>query len=190
MTVTQITDHTAQALDRLRQQFRGKQNIEDVLTALLTGVQDAESAVYQLLTERSIYTASDATLDLLGGIVGQVRGDSDDTEYRRRILAKIKVNNSRGTIPDIVAIARLVVNDADVTVTLANDGAAEFVVDLFGAAVADDVATILIAFLQQASSAGVRAILRNYSGTYSEGALYGVGEYNNDNYWSSKDRVE
>lgn len=157
-------DHVTEALERLTEQFKDKPNFVAFATALIAPVQDIEDAMQQLLLERDIETAIGAQLDMLGEIVGQARGGLGDDEYRRYVRARIKANRSRGTVEDLLQVARLVLGDADAALTLRSWGIASYDLTIADQVITDAVATILLAFLKDATSVGVRPIL-NYSPT-------------------------
>lgn len=94
-------DQVAQGYDRLLEQFKDKPNIKSLLETYLKQTEDLESAYFELLTERSIFTAVGVQLDLLGALVVEPRLGRDDEAYRLAILTKIGINNSEGT-PDVL----------------------------------------------------------------------------------------
>lgn len=157
--------HVTEALERLPEQFKDKPNLIAFLSALVAPVQDIEDAMQQLLLERDIETAVGVQLDMLGAIVGQARGGLADADYRRYVRARVRANRSRGIVEDILQVARLVLADeVDVTLALRTWGIASYNLTVGGVTISDEVAAILLAFLKDATSAGVRPIL-NYSST-------------------------
>lgn len=158
---TQITDHVQQALARLSQQFKGKTQVEAMLSALTGNVQEVETALWQLLTERAVDVAIGVHLDTIGQIVGQQREARSDEDYRRFIQARIAANRSRGTIPDVLRIANLVLNDPAAYLQIDNQGAAAYVLRIMNVPISDDVAELLMSFLRNITSAGVRVILES-----------------------------
>ncbi len=134
-------------------------NISKLLTALLTPVQDVENALQQLLTERSVDVAVGEQLDVLGRLVGQLRGGYEDDLFRRLIRARISVNRSKGTISDVLTVSELVIDDDTATREVDNQGMACVVLRILGAPLEDDIADILIKMLRDTVSAGVRIIL-------------------------------
>ena len=107
-------DHGTTGLARLIAQYAGDNapRLQSLLSTMLdgeatiggvtgpTGVQSAEDLAYQLLTLRSIYTATGVQLDTLGKIVGLTRNAyaADDEIYRLLLLVKILVNRSNGRL--------------------------------------------------------------------------------------------
>lgn len=189
---SQITNHTEQALARLCEQFKGQPNIVKLLTALTGTVQDVETALWQILTERSVDNATGVHLDAIGAVVGQDRGGLIDEDYRRFIRARIATNRSRGTIGDILRISRLVLNDPAAYLELDNQGAAAYVLRVNDVVITDDLAEILIDFLRAAvaanatrtgaTSAGVRVILE-YSAA-EDRAIWGTSTYESTDVWA------
>ena len=152
------------ALDRLTQQFRDKANIVAFVTALATPAQALEDALQQLLTQRTIYTATGATLDALGKLVGQARNGLADDDYRRYIAARVRANSSDGLPEQLIAICRLVVDDDIVSYTYRNLGVAAYEIiansGATGGVISDAIAAIVVAFLGAASAGGVRGVFR------------------------------
>jgi hypothetical protein len=159
-----VVDHEAAALARLPEYLKDKPKLAALLAAYTAQCNDLETALQELLTQRAIDTAVGDQLDDLGVIVGQERGGLADADYRRYLRARVATNKSRGTIADILKIAGLIVNSASVTRTVTNHGVAAYTLTLAGATVSDDLAAVVLAFLQDASAGGVRAIV-NYSNT-------------------------
>lgn len=159
MSVELITDHVAQAIDRLPQQFKQKVNIEALLTALVTPVQTLENALYALLTERDVNSAIGQQLDDIGAIVGEARQGRLDDDYRRFVRARISTNKSKGTAADVLTVARLIIDDEDATLHLQWSGTASVVLAIEDVVSDPDVMDILISFLRNVVAAGVRIIV-------------------------------
>lgn len=154
-------DHVAAALARLPQQFRGKPKIEALLTALVTPCASLEDALWQLLVERGVDSAIGAQLDQLGGVVGQERGGLSDADYRRYIRARIAANRSRGNFEDLIRVANLVINDDAATIeTVTQNGTV--VVRLRGVLATDSLAGVVLSFLQDSVSGGIRVVLESF----------------------------
>ena len=158
---TDVPDHVAAALGRLLEQDKNKTNISNWVTAFVAPIQALESALWQLLTQRRINTAIGAQLDALGKLVGQGRNGAGDSDYARFINARIRTNVSRGRIEDLIAIARLVLNDALDVIAIAAYGTAAVSVRVTGDVVPDSTAAILISFLRDAHAAGVKLTLES-----------------------------
>ncbi len=103
---TKITTHSADALLRLLEQYRGKDNIESLFTPFLTQVQEWEDAVHEMLELLEIDTMDGVTLDTIGALVGRVRPASSTTDaiYRVLIKAQIGANTSEGIAQDVLAV--------------------------------------------------------------------------------------
>jgi hypothetical protein len=160
-------DHVYAAYSRLPQQFKDKPNIVGLVTALVQPYQDLETALWDLFTKRTIYTAFGATLDAIGALVNQPRNGLGDADYQRFIAARVKANRSGGTPPNLIAICRLVVNNTAVTFVYSNIGIAAYEMFATGAPVTDAVAAYVVQFLQQATAGGVRGVFRYSDSTPS-----------------------
>lgn len=156
---TQITDHETQALARLKEQFQSSDNVRSLVSAFAAPSQDVEDALWQLLVERSVDEAVGAQLDAIGSLVGQARNGLDDDDYRRYVRARISANRSNGTVEDILKVARLIVDDEDASLTWDPQPTAAGVLRVHQILFPDATAEILIAFLRDTISAGVRVLL-------------------------------
>lgn len=135
-----------------------------IIRAFMVPLQRAEDALASMLVNRSVDTAVGAQLDLVGKIVGQARAGLDDDTYRRYIRARIRANKSNGTIEDLIIVTRLVVGDDAATIEVDNQGEAGCVIRVLDVAITNNVANVVITFLNQARSGGTRVILE--SSTY------------------------
>lgn len=135
-------------------------NVQNLIVALTTGLQDVENAFWQLLVERTIDDAIGTHLALLGRIVGQpnVAGADDDT-YRRYIRARIATNKSKGTREDLITVARLVLDDAAVRVAISREGPGTLRMLLADTAVDDDIAALVLSFCTASTADGVRFLV-------------------------------
>lgn len=139
MSVTPITNHIAQALERLLEQYKHKPNIAAVLTIYAQQIQDLEDLMQPLFTERALANASGIQLDYVGSIVGQAREGLSDPEYRIQILVKIGKNLSEGEPERVIDIFKLLtqseyvhlmnLNDASIALMTLNDFTSQDEVD-------------------------------------------------------------
>lgn len=112
MTLTQKTDHVDEAKALLVQQFKGKTNLEALLTAFVNQIQELEDVFFELLENRWLTTATGTQLDGIGKIVGLDRLWLDDDDYRAALRAQIRLNRSSGTIPDNITILELLITNS------------------------------------------------------------------------------
>lgn len=154
-----IASHSAEALDRLCELFKVKPNVRAYITALCTPAQAFEDVLYQVLTERALDTAIGVQLDALGTIVGQPRNGLSDVDFKRYMRARIKTNRSSGLTNELYHIARLIINDSAATLRYDPSYPAAGIMRISDIPFDSDLAAILIKFLRDAASAGVRIIL-------------------------------
>lgn len=109
-----IPDHSDQAVGRLISQYKEKPRIEGFLRAFVDPFQPLEAALIDLIINRWVYTAVGAQLDVLGVIVDEPRGGRMDQEYRIAIIAKIAINNSKGTPEEVISIFGLLTASTDI----------------------------------------------------------------------------
>jgi hypothetical protein len=156
--MTPILDMVQRGLGRLIERWKD----DPVLTALvrmaLSRFQEAENAAQQVATLRGIDTASGQQLDNLGALVGQQRQGMSDADYRLRIRARLLINRSSGTTPELIAVFELLAPPGAV-IAIRNESPATVVAAVDGAAVPN--APELNAVLQTAKAGGVRAILES-----------------------------
>jgi hypothetical protein len=113
MTFTPETEHVAKALARFVEQFKNAENLREMVSALASPLQDVDTALYQLYTQRWVDSAEGKQLDNLGAIVGQEREGRDDVEYRLWIKARVFANRANGHPDDTLRILELIQPDAD-----------------------------------------------------------------------------
>ena len=113
--IVAITDHIAQAIDRLPQQFKELEGNyptldnaeanysgwEAFLTAFVNPAQEFEYLCKKMLVSLDITVATGSSLDKIGSLVGKSRTDVDDDVYRKDIFIQIGSNTSEGTYEDI-----------------------------------------------------------------------------------------
>lgn len=129
-----------------------------LLRVLLDPGAELEGVMQQLLTQCDVNNAVGAQLDVVGKLVGRRRRGLDDDTYRRHIRAQITVNKSSGTINDVLSVARLIIFDSLISLILDNRGQGTY--ELFvAAAITEELAQTVAAFVQSATSGGVRAIV-------------------------------
>lgn len=149
MTIEKKTNHVAEAIGNLIEQFKGKPNLEALISSYVTQIQDAENAAFQLITDRSIDTATGAQLDGIGQVVGLDRDGLSDDDYRTRLRVQIRLNLSTGTIEDVLTVATLITGGS---VELFEGWPASIVVTIFE--LTEDPA-LVAQIISEARSAGV-----------------------------------
>jgi hypothetical protein len=157
MPLAHVTDHEAQALARLAQQFESSTNLRALVSAGAGSVQTAEDVLWALFTERLLDGAAGAQLDNLGAVVGQLREASTDDQYRARIRGRILANRSDNSVEAILGIVRAVLDDPNAFATLTQYAPAAFLVEVTDDAIDTDTATALAALIRVARAAGVGA---------------------------------
>lgn len=165
-------------------------NIEKLVATLATPFQSLENALSQLLLERSIDTAVGAQLDVIGRIVGEVRNGLSDADYRRYCRARIKVNRAKGLIEDLISVTDLIVYDNNAYYEIDNQGIATVVVRIQNLQVSDALSDIVISFLRDTVSAGVRVILEYLDAPVNTGFKWdtvGRGWDSGAPFWDAKD---
>lgn len=104
-----------QGLSNLIHQWQNKPIVVGLLTSYLENMQSFIDTCEQLLDERSLTTAIGAQLDVLGLLLGEVRGSLSDTEYRALLTTRIQLNASTGTEGTINEALKTITGSTKVT---------------------------------------------------------------------------
>jgi hypothetical protein len=163
-TIEKNEEHVTEALSRLLEQFKHRPNIEAVISALVSQIQDLENAAFDLYTKRWIDSAEGVHLDNLGKIVGQPRAGMTDPDFRLWIKARIISNRTRGRYDDLLAIADLVLDTTENFYLYERD-TATLVAALYSSS--DLSVGRFFDILFSAKAAGVRLILEHSSSPFA-----------------------
>lgn len=160
MTLAHITTHKEQMLARLLFQYKGKTNITKLITVLASRYQGMEDVLWDLATKRGIELGEGVQLDNLGKILRQERGDSaDDAEYRLRLKARMRANQSSGTPEDILSVFQALLGSYE-GLTMKPYYPAGFLLRLDDIEVTDAEAELYADFLFDSKDGGVAAWLQ------------------------------
>ena len=153
MTITYQSTLALQGVARLLHQFRGKENIEALLTAFLDEVQAIETALVDCLLLRTITDAEGEQLDLIGRVIGLERNGLDDEKYRLNLIARVAINIGSGTPEELLRLASLLTYGEECRVVERAPAGVAIICDA-RVDEGDTVATML----HQAKPAGVRSV--------------------------------
>ena len=106
-----IPDHVKRTQGLLIEQFEKRPKINGFVAAFAQQWQVIEDVGVEIYTLRMIHTAGGYTLDMIGEIVGVVRGGLNDDDYRAQIIFGIFLNISNGE-PEVLISALLNVTGA------------------------------------------------------------------------------
>lgn len=112
MSLTEKTTHAEESVARLLSQFKGKTKLEGMVSAQADQTQDEETTFFDLLDRLNIDISVGAQLDGIGEIIGEDRKGKSDALYRIYLKARVLVNKSSGTAPQINEIADILIADA------------------------------------------------------------------------------
>lgn len=152
--IPSTVDCTQEQIDRLTDAFRGRTNIEGIVSALGASLQNLETCVFDFYTKRRLDTATNDALDKLGALVGQTRDGLPDADYREAIRLRIAINKSDGRAVDIVNITNMILSQAGVTGSYSEGEEASFQIEALNTTA---VSTVL-RMLSEARPAGVYAV--------------------------------
>ena len=103
-------------------------NFEKLIATYASQIQELEGVFFEILEDTTLDGSIGQQLDNLGTIVKILRGALSDDRYRNRISAQILANLSSGTIPQILAILKLIVA-ADVVLEFLEEFPAHFSIE-------------------------------------------------------------
>lgn len=143
---TPITDHVAEALALLLEQYKEQPRLEALLTSYIAEAQYLEDTAVDVYLLRALAVATDAQLDTLGAIVGEMRNGRTDASFRRTIRVRILINNSDGRTEQLIVIADLfeAIGDGGGSVEVRDYPPASILVVLHDATLAEDPAETAI----------------------------------------------
>ena len=96
--------------------------VSDFITPFLTAFNSTEASSVEMLLRWDYELATDSALDDIAAIVGVLRLGADDTTVRRRIRAKVALNNCDGTLEGIKQALKLLFNADIVRIVSLGDG--------------------------------------------------------------------
>lgn len=160
-TISGARDHVTAGLNLLKEQFKGKPIIAAFLRGYLNEFQEIEEVLWSLYIARDIFQATGFLLEIFGKIVGEPRnGISDDTIYRKMILARIKSNISSGLPENLLGLCRLIVGfDSPLVFRYDNLGVASFIIYADGL-MDQSTANLIMSFLRTSVAGGVRVLFQ------------------------------
>lgn len=147
------TSHIQDAKERLKFQFKDKDNINKLLEIHVDKVQELENVFWDLLKKRFLDDAEGEQLDKLGTILGSDRNGLEDQDYRFRLKFKVGQNTSEGTTENIIDLFKILTQSAQV---LVDEYFPASVVVSNGQPIPDDVKNLVETLLQKVVGAGIK----------------------------------
>ncbi len=157
-----MADYATKLIKDLPDQFKGKERIEALLTAVGRQMDELAQFYDDLNEKRSLSTAEGVQLDRIGSILGLSRAEAgaliadddtalDDETYRYILGYKIMLNTSRSTYYDIVRGIRQFYNVYDIEYYESPDEPAAFTLEIS----ADKSSTVMLRNILPVKAAGV-----------------------------------
>jgi len=112
MTVTQITDHAAQALATMSNWTEGKERIRKLVEILADQVQLLEDVIDDVITNSLLSNAAGVILDEYGDIFDELRGNLTDAQYENLLNVVIAAHQSDGGAYELIRLATLLIGCA------------------------------------------------------------------------------
>jgi len=145
-----ITDHE-EKLGLLIDYYNNSTKISDLTRAFLGELNLTETLLLDIYNSLDLDTSEGVHLDRIVRLVGEIRNSPDDEVYRLNIKIRIAVNNSRGTLEDLISVIRLLYGK-DILIKVSYTSPATVSLYLGMDEPSEDVITLL----QQTIPAGVR----------------------------------
>lgn len=162
MSLSQVTNHAEEMKAKLATQFKDSANWEALLNVLGSEIQEAEDALYGILVNRVIATATGATLDGIGDILGMPRATAgtglSDADYRLVLNAMVLAVSNSGEPETMMGIAQEIITEWT-TATFHNDVGGSFDVSNFSQATTEAKARRAAKMLQIAAGAAIRPVV-------------------------------
>lgn len=108
MTPVKNAKHKDESRALLLEQFKNKPVIQAFLDGFSKVTQEAENAVFSLISSQTLKEANLSQLDLLGALVGAKRLGKTDNSFRSEIYLRIRTNRSKGRATDILDVLSLI----------------------------------------------------------------------------------
>lgn len=112
--IEKIETHVQDAINRLIQQYKCADNLQEVIKSIVEQIQIIEDEVFVMFSRLDINNSSGKILDLIGEIIGQPRNGLEDDFYRVFLSIKIGVNTSNGNPEKVIDIFKLLSNSSSV----------------------------------------------------------------------------
>jgi hypothetical protein len=182
--LVQNTNRFQTAMSQVIGQFRDKANIRALIASWAAETQLLENVFFDLLLLRAISSASGVQLDAIGTRIGQVRLGWTDDIYRLWLGARIIINRSSGTIPQIYSVFSLIAPaSAGFNFWIDTTGSAAFTFHLTGGSPTLIQEQQYEAILDEMTAAGVNGYFHyqpQFEFTYDQGPGYDQGVYSGD----------
>lgn len=104
-------DHVGDGASLLLSEFDDSVQLQALLASLLTPSQSLEDAQAVHYAAFDVDTAEGVLLDVLGGVVGELRAGREDSEYRAYVRARTAANASDGSAKSVYRVVRLILGD-------------------------------------------------------------------------------
>ncbi len=149
---TYSPDHVERGIGQLIEVFRKPRNMT-WLSVGIGQIQEVEDALWQLYNGFDVDTAEGQALDFLGTVVGEARNGRVDDDYRAAVRARTLVNQSDGTVEDMIAVLLALDPNMAATIQEFYPAAIRFdVISTFAGVTPETMARML----RQSKPAGVR----------------------------------
>lgn len=147
--------HVGTAQGRLIEVLKNKPNVRGLINALIGPLEELEGVFWDIRDLTDIDDATGEQLDVLGRIVNQERAGFDDDTYRLFLKARVQLNRSSGTVPEVVEVFQLIL-PAGGEPHVYQAFPKSFTLQVQGAALTEEQVQLYRTFLAAAADAGAR----------------------------------
>ena len=115
--ISLVSDRVARAKSLLLSQFKDKPNINALVDALVSELQELENVLSQLQTVRTLEGAYGWWLDQIGAELDVPRGNYQDNDYKTAIKIAMARQSASASVDDILRIVQLITSDTSAALT-------------------------------------------------------------------------
>jgi hypothetical protein len=109
-------DVESKVAKRLPEQFKSSKVFSAIVNAMVSPFAQMQTDAVYIVENFGIGSAVGNILDALGSLVGTLRQGRTDEDYRSAIISKLAVNNSTGTLPNIIDVTQTVTGADEVEI--------------------------------------------------------------------------
>jgi hypothetical protein len=170
---TTTLDHEDNFNSRLTAPFKDKATFQALARICGKYGNELEQVFADILTARVLATAVGKQIDVIGSIVGQLRGTADDDTYKLYIEARIKVNRSSGQVDELSEIAKLISGSSYASVE--EDFPNQIYVHVLDVAVSSTVRGVMTSMLHDAKAEAIALFLHTNTSPPEEAFAFSGG---------------
>lgn len=114
MALAEKVDYSESGLNNLLPQFDSATRLRALVTSFLDEMAPTQDTAFQVRDETGLFTAIGVQLDIIGKLIGVLRGGLSDDAYREAIRGRIALNRANGSPASLINLVRLVTGSEDI----------------------------------------------------------------------------